>query len=250
MSGVQSVDRAITSLELIAERGEAGIGELATALGVHTSTVSRLLGVLADHGLIEQVDGGGTYRLGFALIPLAGRVAERLEVTTHAHPICADLAARLGETVTIAIPDRGRAVTVDQARGPAMVTAHNWLGRSTPLHNTSTGKVLLAAVGAADPDALATALAPETHLSRRALRALAAELAQVAARGYAWALEEYEPGLHAVAAPIHGPDGAVIAALSVSGPAYRLSAQRITEIAPDVVAAGHEISDRITLHRP
>ncbi|MBP2368496.1 DNA-binding IclR family transcriptional regulator [Pseudonocardia parietis] len=243
------MDRAITLLELLADRGEAAVGELAAALAVHHSTALRLLGALAEHGLVEQVGDRGTYRLGFALIPLAGRVAERLEVTTHTHPVCEELAARLGETVTIAIPDRGHAVNVDQARGPSMVTAHNWLGRLTPLHNTSTGKVLLAAAGAADPDALATALAPGTRLSRPALRALATELAQVQAHGYAWALEEYEPGLHAIAAPIHDPDGAVIAALSVSGPSYRLPAERIAEITPDVIAAAREISHRIDLHR-
>lgn len=247
MSGVQSVDRAITVLELIADHGEAGVGELAAALAVHHSTALRLLGVLAEHGLVEQIGGSGTYRAGYALIPLAGRVAARLAVTTHAHPVCDELAARLGETVTIAIPDRGYAVNVHQARGPAMVTAHNWLGRATPLHNTSTGKVLLAAAGAADPDVLVAELPADARLPRRVLRALVTELAEVDAHGYAWALEEYETGLHAVAAPIRAPDGAVIAALSVSGPSYRLPAQRIAEITPDIVAAGREISHRIDL---
>nr|WP_255426575.1 IclR family transcriptional regulator C-terminal domain-containing protein [Pseudonocardia sp. C8] len=154
------------------------------------------------------------------------------------------MAARLGETVTIAIPDRGYAVNVEQARGSSVVTAYNWLGRSTPLHNTSSGKVLLTAGGAADPDALAAELPPDTRLSPGALRALATELTEIAAHGYAWALEEYEPGLHAVAAPVRDHDGTIIAALSVSGPSYRLPAERLEEITPDVVAAGHEISRR------
>lgn len=244
MSGVQSVDRAITVLELLADRGEAGTGELAAALDVHTSTAFRLLGELAEHGLVEQVGDRGTYRPGFALIPLANRVAERLEITTHARPVCQELAAWLGETVTIAIPNRGRAVNVEQARGTSIVTACNWLGRSTPLHNTSTGKVLLAGA-AADPDTLAAELAPGTRLPPGALHALAEELARVSTRGYAWALEEYEPGLHAVAAPVRDHDDAVVAAVSVSGPAYRLPAERLERITPDVVAAGREISRRI-----
>lgn len=238
-SGVQSVDRAITVLELIAGRGEAGVSELAVALDVHKSTAFRLLGALEEHGLVEQIGDRGKYRLGFGLIPLAGRVAERLEVTTQGREVCDELASRLGETVNIAIPDRGWAVNVDQARGPAMVTTYNWLGRITPMHNTSSGKILLAAALADDPAAMPDDVGPA---DRDQLRA---ELAQVTDRGYAWSLEELEAGLNAVAAPVRDHGGAVIAALSLSGPAYRLPAARIEEITPDVVAAGREISRRM-----
>ncbi|MEV1295450.1 IclR family transcriptional regulator [Pseudonocardia sp. NPDC049635] len=243
-SGVQSVDRAITVLELIAGLGEAGVSELAAALEVHKSTAFRLLGALEEHGLVEQIGDRGKYRLGFGLIPLAGRVAERLEVTTQGRPVCDELAARLGETVNIAIPDRGFAVNVDQARGPAMVTTYNWLGRITPMHNTSSGKVLLAAALADDP----TALPEEIRPTDRA--ALSAELARVAAVGYAWSLEELETGLNAVAAPVRDHSGSVVAALSVSGPSYRLPVERIEQITPDVVAAGREISRRMGFWEP
>ncbi|BBG03400.1 MULTISPECIES: IclR family transcriptional regulator [Pseudonocardia] len=243
-SGVQSVDRAITVLELIAGLGEAGVSELAAALEVHKSTAFRLLGALEEHGLVEQIGDRGKYRLGFGLIPLAGRVAERLEVTTQGRPVCDELAARLGETVNIAIPDRGFAVNVDQARGPSMVTTYNWLGRITPMHNTSSGKVLLAAAVIDDP----TALPDEVRPADRA--ALSEELAEVAAAGYAWSMEELETGLNAVAAPVRDHSGSVVAALSVSGPSYRLSVERIELITPDVVAAGREISRRMGFWEP
>lgn len=242
--GVQSVDRAITVLELIAGRGEAGVSELAAALEVHKSTAFRLLDTLEEHGLVEQIGDRGKYRLGFGLIPLAGRVAERLEVTTQGRPVCEELAARLGETVNIAIPDRGWAVNVDQARGPAMVTTYNWLGRITPMHNTSSGKVLLAAAVVEDPAAL-----PEQDAEGRDgpadRAALAAELVEVGSRGYAWSIEEFETGLNAVAAPVRDHSGIVVAALSVSGPAYRLPADRVEDITADVVGAGLEISRRM-----
>ncbi|GAA1384940.1 IclR family transcriptional regulator [Pseudonocardia kongjuensis] len=243
-SGVQSVDRAITVLELIAGLGEAGVSELAAALEVHKSTAFRLLGALEEHGLVEQIGDRGKYRLGFGLIPLAGRVAERLEVTTQGRPVCDELAARLGETVNIAIPDRGFAVNVDQARGPAMVTTYNWLGRITPMHNTSSGKVLLAAAVADDPTALPEEVRPADR------NALSRELAEVTAAGYAWSLEELETGLNAVAAPVRDHSGSVVAALSVSGPSYRLPVERIEEITPEVVAAGREISRRMGFWEP
>ncbi|OLM19638.1 MULTISPECIES: IclR family transcriptional regulator [unclassified Pseudonocardia] len=238
-SGVQSVDRAITLLELMALRGEAGVSELAAALDVHKSTAFRLLGALEEHGLVEQIGDRGKYRLGFGLIPLAGRVAERLEVTTQGRPVCEELASRLGETVNIAIPDRGYAVNVDQARGPAMVTTYNWLGRITPMHNTSSGKVLLAAALTEDPDAM-----PD-DVPARGRKKLTTELSRVHELGYAWSIEEFETGLNAVASPVRDHSGTVVAALSVSGPAYRLPAERIEEITTDVVAAGREISHRM-----
>ncbi|MEJ8279383.1 IclR family transcriptional regulator [Pseudonocardia spirodelae] len=242
-TGVQSVDRAIMLLELMADRGEAGVSELAAALDVHKSTAFRLLGALEERGLVEQVGERGKYRLGFGLIPLAGRVAERLEVTTQGHPVCEDLAGQLGETVNIAIPDRGWAVNVDQARGPSMVTTFNWLGRITPMHNTSSGKVLLAALVGDDGGEL-----PDT-VPARGRRALLDELDRVRESGYAWSLEELETGLNAVAAPVLDHGGAVVAALSVSGPAYRLPAERIERITPEVVAAGEEISRRMGFWR-
>lgn len=243
-SGVQSVDRAVTVLELLAGRGEAGVSELAIALDVHKSTAFRLLGALEEHGLVEQIGDRGKYRLGFGLIPLAGRVAERLEVTTQGRAVCDELAGRLGETVNIAIPDRGWAVNVDQARGPAMVTTYNWLGRITPMHNTSSGKVLLAAAIVDDPSAMPDET-PDGEDGPIDRAALATELAEVGTRGFAWSIEEFETGLNAVAAPVRDHTGDVVAALSVSGPAYRLPEDRIEEITPDVVEAGRELSRRM-----
>lgn len=244
-TGVQSVDRAISVLEILARRGEAGVSELASELEVHKSTAFRLLGALEGRGLAEQIGDRGKYRLGFGLIPLAGRVSERLEVTQQGRSVCEDLASELGETVNIAILDQGVAVNVDQARGPSTVTTYNWLGRITPLHSTSSGKILLAAADPQDREKMLVDLPRTTPRTLVTPAKLAAELDDVALQGYAWALEEYEVGLNAVAAPIRDHSTSVVAALSVSGPAYRLPPDRIEQITPDVVAAGLEISRRM-----
>ena len=244
-TGVQSVDRAISVLEILARRGEAGVSELAGELDVHKSTAFRLLGALESRGLVEQIGDRGKYRLGFGLIPLAGRVSERLEVTQQGRSVCEDLASELGETVNIAILDQGVAVNVDQARGPSTVTTYNWLGRITPLHSTSSGKVLLAWADPAARDALLVDLERTTQRTLSTPAKLIAELEDVAELGYAWALEEWEVGLNAIAVPIRDHSGTVVAALSVSGPAYRLPSDRIEEITPQVVEAGLEISRRM-----
>ena len=148
---MQSVDRAISVLEILARRGEAGVSEVAAEIDVHKSTAFRLLGALEGRGLVEQAADRGKYRLGFGLIPLAGAVSDRLDVTRQGRPVCEQLAADLGETINVAVLQEHWAVNVDQALGPSTVATHNWIGRLTPLHCTSSGKVLLAHLDAEAP---------------------------------------------------------------------------------------------------
>lgn len=245
--GVQSVDRALYVLELLARRGEAGVTELASDIGVHKSTVSRLLAALEDRELVEQAFERGKYRLGFGILRLANAVSGRLDVTRQGREICERLALEVGETVNIAVLRSEYAVNVDQARGPAAVSTHNWVGELTPLHATSSGKVLLAFMSAdARRNLLAEAgLRRFTEHTITSVERLEAQLQDVSRTGYVVSLEELEHGLNAVAAPIRDHLGGVIAALSVSGPAYRLTDERVQEIAPTVVSAADDVSRRM-----
>jgi DNA-binding IclR family transcriptional regulator len=241
-SGVQSVDRAITVLEILARRGEAGVSEVAAEIDVHKSTAFRLLGALEGRGLVEQAGDRGKYRLGVGLIPLAGAVADRLDVSRQGRAVCERLAAEVGETVNVAVLQEQWAVNVGQARGPSAVSAHNWVGQLTPPHATSSGKVLLAFADPARPLPPLRRFTPHTVTDPAALRA---ELAAVRATGVARTVEEYEVGLSAVAAPVRDRFGAVVAAVSVSGPSYRLTPERADAIVPALRAAAAEISRRM-----
>ncbi len=242
--GVQSVDRAISVLEILARRGEAGVSEVAAEIDVHKSTAFRLLGALEGRGLVEQATDRGKYRLGFALIPLAGAVSDRLDVTRQGRPVCERLAAELGETINLAVRQEGWAVNVDQVLGPSTVSTHNWIGRLTPLHCTSSGKVLIAHLHPARRAELLDGVEPVTpHTLSPA--ALEAELDRCRADGWAQAVEEYEIGLNALAAPVRDRGGQVVAALSVSGPAYRLDGARRAELVAPLVAGAAEISHRM-----
>lgn len=250
--GVQSVDRAITVLEILARRGEAGVSEVAHEIDVHKSTAFRLLGALEGHGLVEQAENRGKYRLGFGLIPLAGAVSDRLDVTRQGRAVCARLAAELGETINLAVLQQHWAVNVDQARGPSTVSTHNWIGRLTPLHCTSSGKILLAHLPAERRAALLAASGMERLTPRTVTLAgtLETELARVRTTGYAVAIEEYETGLNAAAAPVHDRSGAVVAALSVSGPAYRLDEDRLAALIAPLTRGADEISRRMGRYTP
>ncbi|MFI5959849.1 IclR family transcriptional regulator [Cryptosporangium sp. NPDC051539] len=245
--GVQSVDRAINVLEILARRGEAGVSEVAGELGVHKSTAFRLLETLEDRGMVEQTADRGKYRLGFGVVRLAGAVSARLDVVQQGRPACEQLAAAVGETVNLAVLREHYAVNVDQVRGRATVTTHNWVGQLTPLHATSSGKVLLSALSAPDRrTAYASAeLAAYTPATVVSVTVLEEQLADAREHGYAVTVEEYEIGLNAVAAPVRDANGAVVAAVSASGPAYRCPEERLHEIAPSVIAAADEISRRL-----
>src|SRR6185369_17849102 len=142
-SPVQSVDRAVTVLEILAREGEAGVTEIAVELGVHKSTAFRLVTALENRGLVAQHIDRGKYRLGVGVLRLAGATTARLDVVQEARPICRKLAADSGETVNIAVLSDRSALYLDQVAGQSALQSHNWVGQHIPLHATSNGKVLL-----------------------------------------------------------------------------------------------------------
>ena len=242
---VQSVDRALAILDLLARRGEAGVTEIAAELDVHKSTAFRLVGALENRQLVEQVSDRGKYRLGFGIIRLAGATAATLDLPREGQAVCERLALELDETVNLAILDTGAATNITQSYGSAAVTTRNWIGQRTPLHATSSGKILLAW---ATEEVLEAALdtleryTPNTITSRAKLLA---ELKLTRDRGWSSTNEELEIGLNAVAAPIRGADGTVVAAISISGPAYRLTVDSFPSVTEKLRAGADEISNRI-----
>jgi DNA-binding IclR family transcriptional regulator len=248
---VQSVDRALTILEFLAVHGSAGVTEIARSLDVHKSTAFRLVTALESHRLVEQVEERGKYRLGFGLIRLAGATSAQLDLTREGRPVCVRLAGQFGETVNIAILDSGGATNITQEHGRTVVTTRNWVGKRTPLHATSSGKVLLAWAEGEVLDAL-LADGPERFTAQTVVAPdrLRAELRDVRVRGWASCTEELEIGLNSVAAPVLGVDGEVVAAVSVSGPSYRMEPDQYPEIAARLRDGAAEISSRMGYFHP
>ncbi len=250
-SQVQSVDRAIAILYLLAKQGNAGVTEVAADLGVHKSTAFRLIAALEAGHLIEQDGERGKYHLGRGILRLAGATAGRLEVPTESRPVCRQLAAELGEAVNVAILDSGEATNILQEYGKASITGRNWIGQRTPLHATASGKVLLAWM---DAVALKEFLASKLHrytpqtVTKPAL--LEAELARVREQGWASTTEEFEIGLNAVAAPILDATGDVVAAVGTSGPSYRLTVESFPSVAAHLLAGARDISARLGYFGP
>ncbi|WP_232021899.1 IclR family transcriptional regulator [Mycobacterium basiliense] len=240
---VQSVDRALLVLELLADMGKAGVTEVADELGVHKSTASRLITSLESRGYVEQLSERGKYQLGIAVSRLARARSGHLDLVKLGQDACDKLAADLGETANLAILDENRTVNIVEAVSTAEIALQTWVGQSCPAHATSAGKVLLAGLDADEVrDRLGTTLEGFTENTIVAIDALEAELAATRDAGWASAHEELEIGLNAVAAPVYDGHGQVAAALSVSGPAYRLQAADFEEVAKQTIAAADGIS--------
>ncbi|MDQ3105585.1 MAG: IclR family transcriptional regulator [Actinomycetota bacterium] len=250
-STVQSVDRAISVLEILAHAGEAGVTDIAGQLGVHKSTAFRLVAALEHRGLVEQNTERGKYRLGVGVLRLAGATTARLDLVQESRHVCRSLAVDTGETVNLTVLSDGAALYVHQVAGSSALQSHNWVGQRIPLHATSNGKVLLSGLPRDEAAALVRrqpkAYTERTLGSRTAVLA-AAE--QVRTDGYAVAADELELGLTAAAAPVRNAYGDVVASISVSGPSFRLNSDRLRSVVTATVEAGQEISGRLGWRDP
>lgn len=242
---VRSVDRALQILHILARDGESTLGAMARELGVHKSTVGRLVETLVGHDMIEPPSRTGGFHLGVGCLRLAGATAARLDLSVEAQPICDRLSAEVGETTNVAITRDGVAVNVCQSQGDSAVAMRNWIGQQTALHATSSGKVLLAHLP--DDERREVVAAGLEAFTAHTVDAagLDAELAAIRDQGFAEAVEEYEEGLNAVGAPVLDHSGGVVAAISAAGPAYRLPAERLPEIREAVTRAASELSRRM-----
>jgi IclR family KDG regulon transcriptional repressor len=245
---VQSVERAISILRSFSlETPERGVTELSRELGLHKSTISRLMITLERGGLLARDPETERYRLGVDLIGMAAHVASHMDVREVARPVLRQLAEACEETVNLSVLDQGQVVNLEQSVPPVrQVKNLGAVGRRTAAHCTAAGKVLLAHLSAPELgrilDAGLEPLTPHTITDPQALRDA---LVQVLRQGYAVAQEELEEGLNVVAAPIYDHAGRAAAALSIAGPAYRVSPARFPPLADQVKAAAAAISRRL-----
>src|SRR2546429_7041328 len=222
--GVRSVERAISILDLLAQGGWRTGADVARELHVHRSTALRLLGTLERHALVERDQRTARYGLGRRLPQLASVVTGEFDLRYVARPVCEQLAAAAGETATLDVLVGDVIVPIEQATASTSVVSVNWLGRRTPVHCTASGK----AITAFGPESVRERLlslplervTPHTISGRAALEAQLEEARQT---GVARTHEELEVGLDAIAAPVFGVAGEVVAPLDVSGPSHRLS---------------------------
>ncbi len=245
-SGTQAVLRAIRLLKTFTrERPERGLSELCDELGLAKTTAHRLLGALESEGLVERSPATGSYRLGPGVIALGAQALTTSDLRSLARPELERLAAESGETATLEVLMDDRMLILEEVAGRHLVAAAATVGTHWPVHATSTGKAVLAAMPEARRRLHLPARLPR-HTSATLVDAAAfeRELARVRERGYATAIGELEEGAVAVGAAFCGRDGEPLGAVSVGGPAARLDRRSIPRLGALVVAAARRLTAR------
>src|SRR5437868_1583933 len=243
VTGTRAVVRSITVLKALGRSTNAyGVTELGTATGLSKATVFRLLGALENEGMVARDGLGGTYRLGPEVISLGASALSTSDLRSIAHAELIRLAEESGETSTLEILTDTDVVVLDEVQGRFLFGATPEIGRSWPAHATSTGKVLLALAHPMPALNRASRFATRTITTRTELER---ELSRVRQNGFAMAVDELEPGLVAMAAPIRNHLGYVVAALSLNGPGTRLGPKRRRALIPKLCRSANRVSRRL-----
>ena len=228
--GTAALARGLGVLELLADEPTGtglGVVRLAELRGDDKSQLSRTLQTLAEHGYVERDEESLAYRLGWRVYALAARAGDA-RLLAVAQPVLRALVRELEESVHLSVR-QGAHVSTLLAEAPShAIHAPGRVGGLTPVATTSAGRVLVSEL---EPDDLAAL----------GLTGLERVLADVRERGHALVRNEFEPGLVAAAAPVRGPSGAIVAAVNVSGPGFRLD-DRLEAAAARVTLAADELS--------
>jgi DNA-binding IclR family transcriptional regulator len=241
---IRSVDRASALLLALGDTTrDAGVTELARALDLHKSTASRLLGTLLKHGLVER-SATGRYRLGLTVVRLGWHAEQCLDLRQIAAPQLATLARTVHESVSLETLEGDEACTI--AYSDQTGVGRDRSGRSSPLHASAAGKILLSSLPERDVIRLSKVMF-RPYTSRTIVRVdmLLEELARVRRRGFSTAFGEQEPAVSAVAVPVLDHRAEVVAALEVRGPGSRIPPSRVPELVERARETAAVIADRI-----
>ena len=252
-AGTQSIARALDLLKAFDDaHAEWGLSEVATAVGLHKTTVFRLFGALERAGFVGYDPARQSYRLGPELIRLGRQAMRSTDLHAASHAVLEELARETGETATLEVLVGDEVLILDEVQGRYLLRPGAEIGMRFSAHATSTGKVLLAAARFEQPlgetpserprPAKLRKLGPNTITTRARLDR---ELALVWQRGYAVAREESEQGYVAVGAPVRNASGRCIAAVSVGGLVSRMPIARTKSIAHSVCRSAARISQQL-----
>lgn len=242
MATPKTVGKALSLLNLVADRPGLTLSELSREAEVPAPTAHRLLRTLEDHGLLRH-DSTNRYRLGSHCLALGSRFLEGVDLRTEAHPRLMWLVEVTGETAHLGVPDGIEVLYVDKVETRHPVRMYSRIGARSPMHSTAMGKAMLAF---GEPELVQRVI--ESGLPRRTPETITdparfrEELERTRERGYAIDDIENEDGIRCVGAPILADQTQPVGAVSVSGPASRMTDQTLSQIGGAVVQAASAVS--------
>jgi IclR family acetate operon transcriptional repressor len=223
------------------------MADLSRTVGLHTSTAFHLLQTLVARGYLARELQTRKYRIGPRLLQVAATATSELYIAEAAAEVLDELTAETGETSSVAVLERDRAMILSKVDGPSRVGVIERPGDGRPLHCTAIGKVLFAGMPQAKSEGLIAGARLELFTERSITDAerLLEELATVRAKGYAVDNEEFSEGLRCIAAPVRSFSRQVVAALGVAAPIWRISPERVPELVRAVTEAAGRLSARL-----
>jgi DNA-binding IclR family transcriptional regulator len=250
--GTQAIDRALAVLlSFTAEQPIRRVPELTESLGLNKSTVYRLLQALGAANLVRRADEAGSYRLGPAVLELANCFLATIDLGGDARPFMQAFATRSGESVTLAVLDGIEAISISQVRGTRTPQLVSRFGLRIPIYCSSSGKALL--LDHTD----AQIYEKLAHSKMRSLtentitdpKLFVRRLDRERSQGWTLNDEESEIGIRTVGAPVRDHSGAIVAAVSVSAPTFRLSKAEVPALAREIKDLAAEVSNVVGGHK-
>lgn len=242
---VPSLERALTLLEALAACKQGlTISEMSRRLEMPKSSVHLIARTLEQRGYLHRNQQTGRLHLGLRLLSLSTVALESLEFPQEVRPLLEALVERTQLTAHMGVLSGNEAVLIEKVPAPGLIQLATWVGRRMAIHCTSLGKALAAFAPEQNVRRWVVARGLTRHNARTivTLQALAEELARVREQGYAVDDEEEEIGLRCVGAPVFGADGAVAAAISVSGSKSQVPLSRIPLLGATLTATAADIS--------
>lgn len=246
--GSQTLDRALNVLIEIGKNGARGLSlaESSAILGYSKATTHRILRTLTARGFLRCDDERRLFTLGVTNLRLGMDFLEQLDIRREALPLLRELASESGETVHLGVLQGGDVVYIEKVESPQAVRMFSRVGHTMPASSTGVGKAILAFLPEAELEAaLPERLEQRTESTITDHAALREHLAAVRERGYSTDDVENEEGIRCVGAPLFDHTGAVCAAISIAGPANRLTPERFAELGQRTREIALEISARI-----
>lgn len=244
---VQSLDRALSILERLAEADGMTLTDLAQSVGLAPSTTHRLLTTLQQRRFAAFDEEYGVWVIGVGAFNVGNAFLRNRRIVTLGRPVMRRLMEDVGETVNLAVQDQNELVYVTQFESHAPMRAFFRPGRRAPMHASAVGKAMLAEM----EEAVLTEVLHQKGMPRFTEKTivdpaqLRRELARIRERGWAVDDEEHTVGMRCVAATIHNEHGEVIAGISLSGPSVRVTETRLGELGARVVQAANAITEQI-----
>jgi len=245
---VQSIDRAIYILELLSTHTDGlALTEISKSIDLHKSTVHRLLLTLIHHGYVSQNAQTQHYHLSLKMFEIGSRMIENIDLPKVARPYLELLSQLTNEVVHVVIPDGSDIVYIDKVESDNNIRMHSRIGAKSPMYSTSAGKAMLAFL----PESKVKEVWDKSNIEKKTpntitvYEELLERLKKVKMDGYALDEEENEDGIQCVGAPIFDYKNNIVGAISISGPAMRVTYDFIDKFKDQLLTYSHQISKEL-----